>query len=109
MTEDLTTVADSDLHRQIDAIQAELQRRLAEAVQEKAVRDVAIADSIAALTALIGPDAPTTASTNSLTEVQLYTNAQLAANAGLAHRLTFVALERLARTVRDIARAKTED
>lgn len=107
MTE-LTTMADADLQRLVDDVRAEMQRRIAEREAEKAARESSIFDSIAALTALIGPDNPTTASTNTLTEVQLYTNAQMAANAGLAHRLTFVALERLARTVRDIARAKTE-
>jgi len=107
MTE-LTTMADADLQRLVDDVRAEMQRRIAEREAEKSARDTAIHGSIAALTALIGPDNPTTASTNTLTEVQLYTNAQMAANAGLAHRLTFVALERLARTVRDIARAKTE-
>ena len=105
MTE-LTTMTDADIARLVGDAQAEMQRRITEREQAKVTRDVAIYDSVAALTALIGPDAPTVAGTGTLTEVQLYTNAQMAANAGLAHRLTFVALERLARTVRDIALAR---
>lgn len=56
----------------------------------------------AALNSLIGPDKPAAASMKSLTEVQLYTDAQINANNALAHRLGFQATEQVARILRDV-------
>ena len=61
-----------------------------------------IGGAISSVQALIGPDNPTVPGLNSLTEIQLYTNAQMAANAGQALRLTFMGMEILARAVEDM-------
>ena len=61
-----------------------------------------IGEAISSVQALIGPDNPTVPGLNSLTEIQRYTDAQMAANAGKAHRLTFIGMEILARAVEDI-------
>lgn len=61
-----------------------------------------LAGARAALDSLIGPNKPTAPSMTSLTEVQLYTDAQIAGNVALAVRLSFEATEQLARILRDV-------
>lgn len=61
-----------------------------------------LSGAAAALDRLIGPDNPTAPSMTSLTEVQLYTDAQIAANVPLAVRLSFKATEQSARILRDV-------
>ena len=61
-----------------------------------------LAGARAALDSLIGPDEPTAASMKSLTEVQRYTDAQIAGNLALAVRLSFKATEQVARILRDV-------
>lgn len=71
--------------------------------QSQAESKVSVAESIAGLDALIGPDNPTTPSLNSLTEIQLFSQEEMKEYAGLALAQAFVGIELLARIVRDIA------
>lgn len=80
------------------------------AIQAEADRDddrdaakVKISEAIASLEALLGPEgaAPSTTSING---VLAFTDAQMAANAGLAFRTTFIGLKALTKTVLDLAR-----
>ena len=61
-----------------------------------------LAGARAALDSLTGPDKPAAASMKSLTEVQLYTDAQIKANLVLGLRLSFEATEQVARILRDV-------
>ena len=71
-------------------------------MQERSNAQTNLASGRAALDSLIGPDNPTSPSMTSLTEVQLYTNAQIAGSVALAVRLAFKATEQLARILRDV-------
>jgi len=79
------------------------------AIQSEADRDemdvatrVKIGTAIASLQALLGPEGAAPA-TNSINGVLAFTDAQMAANAGLAFRLAFTGLKELTKTVLDIA------
>ena len=71
-------------------------------MQERSNAQTNLASTRAALDSLIGPDSPTSPSMTSLTEVQLYTDAQVAGNVALTVRLAFKATEQVARTLRDV-------
>ena len=71
-------------------------------MQERSNAQSNLAGARTALDSLIGPNNPTVPSMTSLTEVQLYTNAQIAGNVALAVRLAFKATEQLARILRDV-------
>lgn len=71
-------------------------------MQERSNAQSNLSGARAALDSLIGPDNPTAPSMKSLTEVQLYTDAQIAGNVALAVRLAFKATEQLARILRDV-------
>lgn len=101
---DIATLTDDELRALLSQADALLAARARDDEATEADLRVQVGQAIAALDALIGPDQPTTPGLDSITEVQLFTDQQMAQNAGLAHRLTFVALEQLARTTRDIAR-----
>jgi hypothetical protein len=80
------------------------------AIQAEADRDddrdaakVKISQAIASLEALLGPEGAAP-STNSINGVLAFTDAQMAANAGLAFRTTFIGLKALTKTVLDLAR-----
>ena len=85
---------------------AELNQLLDQVMEARARRQDSATSRLktaaAALTTLIGPDAPEAPSMNNLTSVQLYTDDQIISNAALAVRLNFRATEQLARIVRDI-------
>lgn len=67
-----------------------------------------LAASITALDNLIGPENPEKPGLESLSEVLLFTEEEMGAATGLAHRLAFLALDILARAVRDIATIQGE-
>ena len=71
-------------------------------MQERSNTQTNLVSARAALGSLIGPDSPTSPSMTSLTEVQLYTDAQIVRNAALAVRLALKATEQVARTLRDV-------
>jgi hypothetical protein len=64
---------------------------------------VKITSAIASLTALLGPEG-TPANTNNINGVLAFTDAQMAANAGLAFRLAFTGLKELTKTTLDLAK-----
>lgn len=79
------------------------------AIQAQADRDetdatlrARIGDAITNLQSLLGPEG-STPNTNSINGVLAFTDAQMAANAGLAFRTTFLGLKALTKTVLDIA------
>jgi len=80
------------------AIQAEADRD-----EDRDAAKVKISEAIASLEALLGPEgaAPSTSSING---VLAFSNEQMAANAGLAFRTTFIGLKALTKTVLDLAR-----
>lgn len=102
---DYTEIDTSALAQAMVDIRAELERRAADARAEDEERKAAIYGSIDALTALIGPDQPTAPAMGSITEVRLYSEADMHAHAGLGLALAFEGLELLARATRDIATA----
>jgi len=61
-----------------------------------------IGQAIASLNALLGPEGAAP-ETNSINGVLAFTDAQMAANAGIAFRLAFTGLKELTKTVLDIA------
>ena len=80
---------------------ADLGREVMRAQEQKRLSaSEALKSSKGTLDGLIGPDNPTEPSINSLTEVQLFTDDQIKANAALGLRLAFKAIEQVARTVR---------
>ena len=79
--------------------------------EEQGVREDArsrLAASITTLDNLIGPENPEEPGLESLSEVLLFTQEEMGAATGLAHRLAFLALDILTRAVRDIATVQGE-
>lgn len=107
MAVDLSTMTEAELTVLIGQVQDTLAAR--EATRQVNVKksDAAVANSIAQLTALIGPDNPTVAGQNSITEMRLYPVSVLQANPGQAISLMLQGMEILARTTRDIARLRS--
>ena len=104
MSKNVTEMSRDELNSLMGAIQQQL---AALDVAQQLDRDEsaeAIAASVATLSALIGPDKPTSPGLNSLTEIQKYSDAEIAANVALAFRRVFAGMELLARTTRDLAR-----
>ena len=106
MTTNIAAMTDAELDELITAIQADRQRRADERAENRENLSASIRQSIAQLDALVGPDNPSQPAMTSLTEVRLYSRADMHANAGLGLELAFLALELLARTTRDIAAAR---
>lgn len=95
---------DQQLLELVGSIQQEMAAREAAQQLDRDESTEAIAASVATLSALIGPDNPTSPGLNSLTEIQKYSDAEIAANVALAFRQVFAGMELLARTTRDLAR-----
>ena len=92
---------------ELNALMAEIQTRIDQITyqtqQEEQDARARLAASISTLDALIGPDNPTEPALDSLTEVRLFTQEDMQTHSGLAHALSFYALEIMARAMRDIA------
>ena len=101
---DPTAYTDQQLMELVGSIQQEMAAREATQQLDRDESTEAIAASAATLSALIGPDNPTSPGLNSLTEIQKYSDAEIAANVVLAFRRVFAGMELLARTTRDLAR-----
>ena len=99
---DITQLTEQQWDQLVAAIQQAKVAKEIERQQEAEALLSSIGGAISSVKALIGPDNPTVPGLNSLTEIQKYTDAQMAANAGKAHRLTFIGMEILARAVEDM-------
>lgn len=100
---DITTLSLSELSELIQNAALLRQQAEADAINEAQTRKEAINNAIASLTALLGPEG-STPSTTSINGVLAYTDAQMAANAGLAFRLAFTGLKELTETTLDLAK-----
>jgi len=91
---------------QLDVLAAAIAQRRATLETEKQIKlegaKWTIDQSIDAITQLIGPDNPTAPGLNTLTEMQVYSNEEMAANTGLAHRLELESMEKVARAVESL-------
>ena len=110
MDEDLTTTADADLQRKLEAIRAEQVRRMVEREQEEASLQAQIAASVTTLKNLLGPENATKptmanllAGNVSIRELSAFSSAELATHPGLVLRLILDGIEELAVTTRNIA------
>lgn len=92
-----------ELQQVVTDAQTLIEQKIHEQQQGEQDARARLTESINTLTALIGPDEPTAPGLDSLTEVRLFSEQEMAEYSGLAHTLEFLALEIVARAVRDIA------
>lgn len=94
---DISGLDSSSLAQLADQVNDQILRRRQEATSGLSTAEQRLLD-------LIGPNNPTAPSVDNLTEVQLFTDAQIEANAALGLRLSFKATEVLARIVLHLVR-----
>lgn len=94
---DISGLDSSSLAQLADQVNARILRRRQEATSGLSTAEQRLLD-------LIGPDNPTAPSVDNLTEVQLFTDEQIRSNTVLGHRLSFRAIEVLARIVLHLVR-----
>lgn len=99
---DISTLTDEELMQLFQAANNLYQQRQAEQAADDETRRQQIYAAIADLDTLLGPvGAPK--GTGNIRGILQYTDAEMAANAGIAFRRTFQGLERLALTMLDVA------
>lgn len=99
---DITNLSLDELSELIQTAALARQQAEADLVQDRETRKTSISNAIADLQALLGP-VGSTPNLTSIRGVLGYTDAQMAANSGLAFRLAFQGMEKLTKTVLDLA------
>lgn len=100
---EISNMQDEEVSALIAALKQTLAAREAARQQKADELKEGIANAVEVLENLIGPNAPTVPSLNSITEARLFTGAQMKAGSELALPLLFTGMEILARVTLDIA------
>lgn len=106
---DINQFTEQQWDQLVAAIQQAKVTKKIERQQEAEALKGNITDVVPALNLLIGPDKPTVPSANSLSEMKLYTATQAAALVGPALVKIILVVDKLARAVRDLAKAQADD
>ena len=105
---DISTLTVAELQQLMQTVNSVMMQKQQEEHTERESAKVELQTAYDALTALIGPDNPTTPGLNSYTEIQKYTNADIQGNLVLAIRQILAGAELQARITRNVVNAFVE-